>query len=148
MSATIDAQVLIEAANTSSARFGAARALLDRLTRADEVFYVFWPVALAFLRVSTHPRLFPAPLELPVALTNLEALLAVPNVRTGAERANFLDLLRSTATSASARRKLIHHAHLVALMREYGVNTIWTNDQDFMRFQGIRVVDPFAPNDP
>jgi toxin-antitoxin system PIN domain toxin len=148
MSTTIDAQVLIEAANTSSPRNAAAQSALEGLTNSEQILYVFWPVALAFLRVTTHPRLFAAPLELPVALGNLGALLAMPNVRTGAERADFLDLLRSIATSASARGKLIHDAHLVALMRQHGVNTIWTNDQDFMRFQGIRVVDPFAPNDP
>jgi predicted nucleic acid-binding protein len=29
-------------------------------------------------------------------------------------------------------------------MRENGVRTLWTNDRDFRRFDGIDVRDPFA----
>jgi predicted nucleic acid-binding protein len=43
-----------------------------------------------------------------------------------------------------ARGKLIHDAHIVALMRQHEVDTIRTNDKDFTRFPGIRVIDPFA----
>ena len=35
-------------------------------------------------------------------------------------------------------------AHLVGLMRQHGVGTIWTRDRDFRRFSGIKVRDPFA----
>jgi predicted nucleic acid-binding protein len=51
---------------------------------------------------------------------------------------------RDIALPAAARGKLIHDAHLVALMRQHGVGTIWTNDLDFRRFRNITVVDPFA----
>jgi predicted nucleic acid-binding protein len=39
---------------------------------------------------------------------------------------------------------LVPDAHLVALMRENGVRTIWTNDRDFRRFDGILVRDPYS----
>jgi len=29
-------------------------------------------------------------------------------------------------------------------MRAYGVGTIYSNDRDYRKFDGIRVVDPFA----
>lgn len=35
-------------------------------------------------------------------------------------------------------------AHLVALMREYGVSTIWGHDGEFRKFRGIPVSDPFS----
>ena len=35
-------------------------------------------------------------------------------------------------------------AHLVALMLENDVRTIWTRDRDFRRFSRIEVRDPFA----
>jgi len=35
-------------------------------------------------------------------------------------------------------------AHLVSLMRENGVGTLWTHDLDFRKFEEIRVRDPFA----
>ena len=34
-------------------------------------------------------------------------------------------------------------AHLVALMREHGVVTMWSNDRDFRKFDGITVKNPF-----
>ncbi|MBA2556550.1 MAG: PIN domain-containing protein [Chloroflexi bacterium] len=34
-------------------------------------------------------------------------------------------------------------AHIVALMRENGVRTIWTRDRDFRRFRDIQIRDPF-----
>ena len=45
------------------------------------------------------------------------------------------------------RGNLVPDAHLVALMRQHGVRTIWTHDRDFRKFNGIRVVDPFAQRD-
>lgn len=43
-----------------------------------------------------------------------------------------------------ARGNLVTDAHLVTLMRRYGVRTILTRDRDFRRFDGIRALDPFA----
>jgi hypothetical protein len=43
-----------------------------------------------------------------------------------------------------ARGNLVPDAHLVALMRQYGVSTIVSHDRDFRMFDGIRVHDPFA----
>jgi uncharacterized protein len=34
-------------------------------------------------------------------------------------------------------------AHLVALMLENGVRTIWTRDRDYRKFTSIRVRDPY-----
>ena len=35
-------------------------------------------------------------------------------------------------------------AHLAARMRQHGVTTIYTRDRDYRRFDGTRVLDPFA----
>lgn len=42
----------------------------------------------------------------------------------------------------SVRGDLVPDAHIVALMRQHAVPTIWTHDRGFRRFDGIRVVDP------
>ena len=34
-------------------------------------------------------------------------------------------------------------AHVVALMHEHGVGTIWSRNRDFRKFDGITAVDPF-----
>jgi predicted nucleic acid-binding protein len=98
---------------------------------------------LAYLRVATHPHASRSPQTLSAAAANVNRLLAWPKVRTGGEPGDFWHLLRGIAT-ADARGKLVHDAHVVALMQAHGVRTIWTRDRDFRRFDGIRVVDPFV----
>ena len=51
-------------------------------------------------------------------------------------------MFRGLASGRPAMGKLVHDAHLVALMHQHGVSTIWTHDVDFRRFDGIRVYDP------
>jgi uncharacterized protein len=42
------------------------------------------------------------------------------------------------------RGSLVADAHLVALMHQHGIATIWSRDRDFRKFEGITVRDPFA----
>ena len=73
------------------------------------------------------------------------ALLGLPQVRSPDEDVGFWMGLRVVADEVSPRGNLVPDAHLVALMRENGVESIWTRDRDFFKFEGIRVLDPFAP---
>lgn len=80
----------------------------------------------------------------PDALPGAEesALLALPHVRTGTEQPGCFALLREVGQPLPSVGKLIHDADIVALMRQQGVDVIWTHDQDFRKFDGIRVIDP------
>jgi uncharacterized protein len=40
------------------------------------------------------------------------------------------------------RGNLVPDAHVVALMLQHDVPTIYTHDRDFRRFDGIDVIDP------
>ena len=51
---------------------------------------------------------------------------------------------RAVADDAPPSGNLVSDAHVVALMRENGVRTIWTHDRDYRRFSGIEVRDPFS----
>jgi uncharacterized protein len=42
------------------------------------------------------------------------------------------------------RGNLVLDAHLVALMQENGISTLWSHDRDFRKFEGLRIRDPFA----
>lgn len=143
MSAAIDTNVLLYAANSDSESFETARALVERLGRGPELLYVFWPVAMSFLRLSTNPAVIDRPFSPAEALASLGDLLERDNVRTPGEAPNFLAFFRKTA-SAGMRGGDVTDAHIAALMRQHGVGTIYTRDRDFRRFDGIRVEDPFA----
>jgi toxin-antitoxin system PIN domain toxin len=143
LSAAIDTNVLLYASNSQSESFGVAYALVERLARGPELLYLFWPVAMGFLRLSTNPTLTDRPLSPAEALSSLGDLIERDHVRTPGEAADFLKVYRETA-AAGTRGKDVTDAHIAALMRQHGVGTIYTHDRDFRRFDGIRVEDPFA----
>jgi len=144
MSSTIDVNVLLYASDRSSPFQAKALELIDRLAQGPDVFYLFWPVAMGYLRMATHPAIFPNPLSVTDATGNIEQLLALPHSRTAGEGDGFWRVYRATTTGMVVRGNLVPDAHLVSLMRETGVGTLWSHDRDFRKFEGIRVRDPFA----
>lgn len=144
MSVTLDANVLIYASNTSSPRRATARALLDRLAEGPGLVYVFWPVAMAYLRISTHPGIFVEPLAPAVARANLDDLLTRAHVRCPGELAGFWQGFSDLVADDPVRGNLVTDAHIAALMLQHGVETIWTSDRDFHRFAHVQVRDPYA----
>jgi toxin-antitoxin system PIN domain toxin len=144
MSYTIDANVLLYASDESSPVHARARAFVERLAGGPEIAYLFWPTVMAYLRIATHPAVFARPLTAVEAIGNVEQLLVRPHVRTTGEQERYWDRFREVAEDAMPTGNLVPDAHLVALMLENDVRTIWTRDRDYRRFGRIEVRDPFA----
>jgi predicted nucleic acid-binding protein len=124
LSATVDTNVLLYAANADDEAHSVARELLERLAGGPDLLYLFWPTIMGFLRIATHPAI-------------------CPHVRTPAEQDRFWELYRSTADSQT-RGNHVPDAHLATLMRQHGVTVIYTRDRDFRRYDGIDPRDPFG----
>ena len=71
-------------------------------------------------------------------------MLAPSHVRVAGEGDDFWASFRRVAADGKPRGNLVPDAHLVALMREHGVSTIWSHDRDLRKFSGITVKDPFS----
>jgi len=145
VSAAIDVNPLVYASDTSSPFHEPALAFLERLAAGRELVYLFWPTAMAYLRIATHPSIFAHPLSSREAVANLTSLLGLPHVRSPGEDAGFWTTFGTVADEVAPRGNLVPDGHIVALMRSYGVDGIWTRDRDFLKFDGVRVLDPFAP---
>jgi toxin-antitoxin system PIN domain toxin len=143
LSATVDTNVLLYAANADDDAHSVARDLLERLARGPDLFYLFWPTIMGFLRIATHPAIFPDPYTPDRAAGAIAGLLDRPNVRARGEQDGFWELYRSTAQSQT-RGNHVPDAHLAALMRQHGVTVIYTRDRDFRRYDGIDARDPFV----
>lgn len=143
MTATIDTNVLVAAAHESSPRQDRARALLDWVAEGPAVVHLMWPTLLGFLRIVTHPTIFGRPLSAEGAGAAVERLVNRPHIRVGGELEEFWRIYRRVADEVKPRGNLVPDAHLVALMHQHGISTIWTNDRDFRKFSGITVKDPF-----
>ena len=144
MSYTVDANVLLYASDESSPVHARARAFVERLADGPEIAYLFWPTVMAYLRIATHPAVFARPLTAAEAIGNVEQLLVRPHVRTTGEQERYWERFREVAEDAMPTGNLVPGAHLVALMLENDVRTIWTRDRDYRRFGRIEVRDPFA----
>ena len=144
MSVTIDANVLLYASDDQNPRHRTARDLLERLAAGPGLVYVFWPAAMAYLRIATHPHVFEHPLDPAVARANLGDLLDRAHVRCPGEGGGFWQVYEDTVNDDVIRGNLVTDAHIAALMRQHGVATIWTADHDFRRFADVTARDPYA----
>ena len=142
MTFTIDASILIYEANVDAPEHEAARSALAGAWNGSEQVVVFAPAVLAYLRTVTHRTLLSRPVSVAQALGSIDQVLALDHVRFASDASDGWSILRGLALRHDAHGKLIHDAHLVALMRQHGVSTIWTHDVDFRRFDGVRVYDP------
>lgn len=142
MSVTVDANILVYASNEADECCSAAQHLVARLVEGPEVFYLFWPTALGYLRIVTHPAILPRPLSPRDASANVEALIRAPQVRCPGETEVFWETFVSVGGD-TARGNAIPDSHLAALMRQNGVTKVFSRDRDLRRFDGIKVIDPF-----
>ncbi len=145
MSVALDVNVLLYASDPESSQHKAAMAVLDRARRGPELLCLPWTTVMAYLRISTHPRIFANPLTPEQACQNIESLLESPNVRTLAEGDGFWERYRDLIAGLYVRGNLVPDAHLAALLVQHGVRTLITRDKDLRRFSGFNVEDPFTP---
>ena len=143
MSSTLDANVLVYATDETSDRHPRARTLLDHVATSPAITYLFWPVLLAYVRIITHPTILELPLSPEAAIANIDDLVQRPQIIVVGEGDRFWETFQRVARTVAPRGNLVPDAHLVALMTENGLSTIWTGDRDFRKFSGITVKDPF-----
>lgn len=146
MSGVIDTNLLLYAANSDSAEHAAARGFLEQVGRTAEPWYLTDGIVYEFLRVSTHPRVFPAPLTWREAVAFAQPLLAVEHLhllQAGPEHWATLDAVLDELVHPSGN--LFFDVRTVVLMREHGVRRIYTTDVDFLQFAGIEARNPLRP---
>jgi toxin-antitoxin system PIN domain toxin len=144
VSYSLDVNVLLYASDRSSDRYETARRFLDSCASGPEVLCLAWPTLMAYLRIATHPRIFAEPLSPDEALGNIKALVALRHVRTVSELDGFLDAYTHVAGDIPVRGNLVPDAHLAAILFQHGVRTLYSNDRDFRKFEGLDVRNPFA----
>jgi len=140
----VDANVLLHAIDEQARGHEAARAWLDASLRGSEPVGFGWVVMLAFLRLSTHPAVFPHPLDVPRSTEMLQAWLAQPAAVVVDPTQRHLEILRGLMDTAGTAGNLVNDAHLAALAVEHGAEVV-SFDRDFGRFPGLRWRLPQPP---
>ena len=132
----VDANVLLYAVNASAAQHEAARTWLDDALSGRETIGFGWSVLLAFLRVGTHPAVFPRPLTSDEAILTLRRWLEQPTATIVEPTDRHLGILDGLLRSAGTAGNLVSDAHLATLAIEHGAELV-SFDSDFDRFDGL-----------
>jgi toxin-antitoxin system PIN domain toxin len=148
VSYAIDSNILLYASDEASDLCERAKTFLRECSARSEPFCLCWPVAMAYLRIATHPRIFTSPLTPSTAMGNIEALISLPHCRLISEGSRFWSCYQSIASKIVVRANLVPDAHVAALLIEHDIPTIYTRDKDFAKFDGITPLDPLRDPQP
>ncbi len=143
MGFTIDANLLLYAVNEDSPFHAQAKDFIESCAGSKETWYLCWPVIHAFLRIATHPKIMDRPLHPAEAVAVIDQILRQKNTQViGDDNVRFWEIFKNEIISVHLRGSAMSDAIICSIMKTHGVRTIYTKDRDFLRFKGIKVIDP------
>ena len=139
----IDTNLLLHSVNRDSTDHVTAKECLESLLCGSERLCLSWAVVYEFLRVATHPRVFPKPLSLDHALDFLARLWSSENCVQISETSEHSVVLKQCVEELPRLAgNILHDLHIAVLMREHNVRQIVTWDRDFKTFAWVRIRSP------
>ena len=138
-----DVNLLIYAVDATSPRHAAAKAWLEARLSGVETFGLPLAVLLAFVRLSTHGRVFSAPLTPAESFDIVNGWLAQSCATMVAPGNRHLQLVRELLEPFGSAGNLVPDAHLAALAIEHGAE-LCSADNDFARFHRLRWSNPLG----
>lgn len=116
---------------------------LDRQLNQSNKVGLPWITLLAFLRVTTNPRILQRPLSMAVAWQQVVDWLGCEPVWIPEPTTRHSEIVGPLLLLPGIRGNLVTDAHLAALAIEHGL-TLYSNDGDFARFANLRWLNPLA----
>lgn len=138
-----DVNVLLYAVDERAHAHRAAKAWLEGVLSGTETVAFAWAVMLAFVRLTTNPRMYLDPFDIAEAIGVVRGWLAQPNAVAISPPRRHLDRLEELLSGTGSAGNLVADAHLAALAIGYGAE-LHSADADFGRFPGLRWVNPLA----
>lgn len=137
----VDTNVLLHAVNLSSPQHRVAKGWLDGALSGGAPVGFAWLALVGFVRIASHPAVFPQPLGSSDAMDRVDAWLATRSAAVLSPGGRHAQLFREMLGHAGGGGNLTNDAHLAALAREHQA-TVVTFDSDFARFPGVRSERP------
>lgn len=139
-----DVNLFVYAYDLSSPRNGPALGWLEKTLSGSETVALTWQTLLGFVRISTNPAVFERALTPEEAFDLVDSWLNLPPVTIVHPTQRHAAVLRELLAPLGTAGNLTSDAHLAALAIEHGA-TLYSCDNDFSRFSGLRWVDPLGP---
>lgn len=138
-----DVNLLVYAVDATSPFHAPARRWWDGTLSSTFSVGLCWPSMLGFVRLTTSRRMFESPLGIGDALDRVQSWLEQPNVMLLAPTERHWPILSGLLRSSAAGSNLTTDAHIAAYAIEHA-GTVYTNDRDFGRFEGLRWRNPLS----
>ncbi|HYM60058.1 MAG TPA: TA system VapC family ribonuclease toxin [Thermoanaerobaculia bacterium] len=117
--------------------------LQERLSGSSRIG-IPWHSSVAFLRISTNPRIFSTPLGIREAWKQMAEWLDHPLVWIPEPTQDHQTVLARILQETQATANLVSDAHLAAIAIEHGL-TLCSADSDFARFSELSWLNPLKP---
>ena len=140
----LDTNLLVYAHRRDSPWFEPAREAVRSLVEGTATWGIPWPCVHEFLAITTHPKIYRPPTELPRALEQVAALLGSPSLMLLSEPAGYWPVLRRLLDAGHVTGAKVHDARIAALCLCHGVSELWSADRDFSRFPELKVRNPLV----
>ena len=129
-----DVNILVYAHRRDEPTHEFYRGWLEGLVNSEAPFALSALVAVAFVRIVTHPRFHEAPTPLPVALEVINRLREAPGFRWQLPGERHWEIVSSLCRKTKSAGKLVADAQHAALAIEHGCRWV-TRDVDFAKFE-------------
>ena len=139
----VDANILVYAKFSDFPQHERSRVWLEEVVNSPGRVGLPWPSLLAFLRLTTNPRLFERPLAIDDAWEQVAVWLGLPRVWVPQPTPDHAAILHRLLVDCRATANLVPDAHLAALAIGHGL-TLCSADSDFVRFPGLEWFNPLA----
>lgn len=137
----VDANLLVYAFIREVPEHERALRWLDQQINESSHVGLPWPSLLAFLRLTTNPRIFSTPARLDRAWQQVREWLQQDSVWIPEPTERHEEVLDEVLADADGRGILVHDAHLAALAVQHGL-IVCSSDGDFARFRVVRWWNP------
>jgi len=138
-----DVNVLIHAMDVDSRHHKRAWEWWSAALSGSEHIGFGWSVLTAYVRLTTHPRVMRAPIDVATATGDVRAWLALPTSLVLIPGPDHMHVMTRLLETTGGGGDLVPDAHLAALAIENG-GTVYSQDADFARFPDVRWVNPLA----
>jgi toxin-antitoxin system PIN domain toxin len=139
----LDANLLLYAVHREARHHAAASEWLTAQLNGPRRVGFPWQSVAAFVRLSTHPRVFERPLAPTTAWKLVTDWLSTPVAWAPQPGPGYQQLLGELIDAHEVRGNLVPDAMLAALAIEHGL-TLYSADTDFARFRELRWENPLS----
>lgn len=136
----VDTNILVYAHRSEVPKHSLALKKLRALAEGLEPWAIAFICLSEFLRIVTHPKIFKIPTPLEIALSELGHILESPSLRLLFCGDRYWEFLKMACEEGKATGNMIFDAQIVAIALENGVDTILTEDHDFLRFRSVHAI--------